>query len=104
MAVLNNINFDKNRISVNFEITREEYRIFQEEKEFLILPISALDMTLVTGKLGNSNRIMMPNKVLKKHDINELVKNIPYKIVKTKRGKYMVIELEGSENIPRFEQ
>ena len=103
MAVLNNINFDKNRISVNFDITREEYKVFQEDKDFLLVPISALDMTLVTGTLGNSNRIMLPNKILKQHAINELVKKIPYKIIKTKKGKYLVIQLEGSEHIPKFD-
>jgi len=102
MAQLRHVNFKDNGIMADFSLSSEEYATFREEKEFILLPISSFDLSLVTGTLGNSNRIMLPNKILKKHEIETLIKNASSKIVKNKKGKFLVIKLDGPDGIPKF--
>jgi hypothetical protein len=104
MANLSSVKFKENKVSVRLEISKDEYKAFNGEKDMLILPVSAFDISLVTGSLGNSNRIMLPNKVMKRYEIETLVKNAPSKIVDTKKGKYLVIKLEGSSLVPEFKE
>jgi len=102
MASLTSINFKNNKILASLEVSKEEYNSFKGEKDLLVFPVSSLDLTLVTGTLGNSNRIMLPNKILKRNDIEILIKHVSSRIVKTKKGKYLIIQLEGPEDIPKF--
>jgi hypothetical protein len=102
MANINSIKFKDRKIFLNIGISREEYTSLTDEKNLMIFPASSFDMMLVTGTLGNSNRIMLPNKILKRNNIEKLVKNAPSKIVKTKKGKYLIIQLEGPEDVPKF--
>ena len=102
MASVSSIKFEDREILMNLKISRDEYDAFKHDKDLLLLPVNSFDTNLVTGTLGNSNRIMLPNKVLKKNNIEVLIKNVPSKIVSTKQGKYLVIQLDGPENIPKF--
>ena len=65
----------------------------------------SLNEKLTTGKLGNSNRIMLPNKILKKYGIKKLSKKVPSKIFEYNGNKLLVIKLEESKiGIPVFEE
>jgi hypothetical protein len=103
MASVESIDFKNNKTLLTLKVSREEYKSFNGEKDMLVFPVASLDTTLVTGTLGNSNRIMLPNKVLRKNDIESLSKRVPSKVVKIKNGKYLIIQLEGPEDIPIFE-
>jgi len=95
-------------ILVTFKISEKEYESLKpKSREFLISPtdINALDETLTTGKLGNSNRIMLPNKILKKYEIKELLKKVSSKIFESNGNKFLVIKLEESKlGIPVFKE
>ena len=95
---------DGGRISVNLSVSREEYDILKEDTSSLaILPVKTLAETLTTGTIGNSNRIMMPNKVLKEHDIQKLKKNVPARIFEVGRRKILLIMLEEKlKGVPEF--
>ena len=69
MAEIISFNVKKDKIMVNAKISPEEYELVKNEtKNLVILPINVkmLNQPLTTGKLGNSNRIMIPKKFLKK--------------------------------------
>ncbi len=102
MASIESIDFKNNKTLLTLKISKEEYKLFNGEKDLLVFPVASLDTTLVTGTLGNSNRIMLPNKVLRRNDVESLSKRVLSKIVKIKNGKYLIIQLEESEDIPRF--
>ena len=102
MADLNSINFKGNRIAINLSISKDEYDLLKGEKNLLAIPASSFDFMLITGTLGNSNRIMLPNKILRKNNIDVLIKNVPSKIITTKKGKYLILQLEGAKDIPKF--
>jgi len=72
-------------------------------RNVLILP-EEFDEFLTTGKLGNSNRIMLPKKVLKKHAI-ELKGKVPAKIFDVNGRKFLLIKLEEIKiGIPKFKE
>jgi|SRR3989344_3925137 len=104
MAKVHNMRVKNDKILVTFEISDEEYRLIRpRSKRVVILPVDALDDTLTTGRLGNSNRIMLPTKILSRYKINELVKKAPSRIFETFEGKYLIIELEkGGIGVPVF--
>lgn len=103
MAEILNIDFKMNKVLVTIEMTAEENQKIGRNRDILILPVSPFSDVLTTGTLGNSNRIMLPNKILKKNDVACLRKKVPCSILKIKGGKYLVIELEGpNTEIPYF--
>jgi len=103
MANLLNIDLKKNTALVTLELTEEEYHNIKSQRNLLVVPINALSDFLTTGRLGNSNRVMLPNKILKKGGIETLRKKVPSNIFKTKNGKFLVIQLEGyALEIPEF--
>ena len=68
MADIDSIDMKNDKIIVNLKLTKEEYRLLkQSTKKLLLLPseMSILSESLTTGKLGNSNRIMLPSKILR---------------------------------------
>ena len=103
MAELINIDFKLNKILVTLEITSEEHQIIKYHREMLLAPVNSFNEILTTGTLGNSNRIMLPNKILRKNNIATLKKKVPSTILKAGSGKYLVIQLEGGRTeIPEF--
>lgn len=103
MAELINIDFKTNKITLTLELSADEHQVIQHHREMLVAPITSFTDTLTTGTLGNSNRIMLPNKILKKNGMIILNKKVPCSILKANKGKYLLIELEGSHpEIPNF--
>ncbi len=103
MAELLNIDFKMKKILVTLELSADEHQNIKHHREMLVAPTSSFTDVLTTGTLGNSNRIMLPNKILKKNDIARLRKKVPCSVLKIKKGRYLVIELEGpSAEIPEF--
>ena len=110
MAEIRSIDVKNDEILLNMKITTSEYVILKSStKDIIVLPTdsSVLTDTLTTGKLGNGNRIMMPNKLLKRASIPELKKKVPSKIFNICDEKYLLIKLaDNNANIPvfRFEE
>ena len=106
MSVLRRIELNKDNIFITLEVTKKEYEmITPEAKEFIILPTSRLNRTLTTGKIGNGNRIMIPNKLLKKHDMDVLKKHVQSRITDIGDRKFLIIELEDKRSgIPVFKE
>ncbi|MBI4020406.1 MAG: hypothetical protein HY367_03675 [Candidatus Aenigmarchaeota archaeon] len=104
MALLRNIKLGEDEILVTLKLAKKEFeKITPGSREFIVLPTSGLDRTLVTGKIGNGNRIMVPNKFLRRHSIEILRKNVPGKIIDMDEGKFLVIELEKKRiKVPVF--
>lgn len=108
MARIQTIDMKRDGILVTLKISEKEYEFLKpKSKNFLIIPSDndALDETLTTGKLGNSNRIMLPNKILKKYEIKKLLKKVSSRIFESNGNKFLVIRLEGADiGIPVFEE
>jgi len=108
MANIKTIDMNGNEIFVTLKISEEEYELLKPKiKDLMIVPVDtdALNDRLTTGKLGNSNRIMLPNKILKKYGIKKLVKKAPSKIFGYNGNKLLVIKLvESKVGIPVFKE
>ena len=108
MASIKTIDMNGKDILVTLKISEEEYELLKPKmKNLMIIPVEtdALNERLTTGKLGNSNRIMLPNKILKKFGIKKLPKKAPSHIFESNGDKILVIKLEESKvGIPIFEE
>ncbi len=107
MASIKYIDFDADGITVTLNATTEEYKMLKTyTNNLVILPTEddAMELRLTAGKLGNGNRIMVPNKLLKRHNIPALRKKCPAKVFDINQEKYLLIKLEKSELIPEFEK
>ncbi len=106
MAEIRNINVRKNDIELTLSISREEYKIIQNNtRDLIVLPYNTetLRYSLTTGKLGNSNRIMMPKKVLQLFKIKELDKKIPSTIFTLNSDCFLLSKIKKStKGIPKF--
>ena len=106
MADMRKIDIKDDEIVVTLSVTNDEYKIIRSStKNFVVLPTDSSILTdiLVTGKLGNGNRIMVPNKFLRASEIPELKKNVQAKIFKLNGDKYLLVKLvEAQPNVPRF--
>ena len=107
MAEMQSIDMKGKEIAVTLKISPQEYKLLQQTtKDLLLVPTTStiLDEVLTTGKLGNSNRIMLPNKILKRHNIPHLIKKVRAKIFEVEDEKFLVIRLKESKTgIPIFE-
>ena len=94
---------ENGEIVLNLSITDEEYKLISGAKE-VIIASNDFDESLTTGKLGNSNRIMLPKKILKKHNI-ELRGKVPASIFESEGKKFLLIKLEEKKiGVPEFEE
>ncbi|MFH1364377.1 MAG: hypothetical protein ABIH52_01850 [Candidatus Aenigmatarchaeota archaeon] len=101
MSTLRKIEIDNDDILITLELTKHEYStITPNVKEFVTLPADTPERLLTTGRLGNGNRIMVPNKFLKSNNIQALRKNVPSKIFDLGDRKFLIIELESSRPEP----
>lgn len=107
MADVKSINIESDSIIVNLEISESEYSVLKMAREKLVvLPADThvLDEVLTTGKLGNGNRIMLPNKIMKRHDVKKLHKKVPSRIFDIDGNKYLLIKLdEYLPGVPKFD-
>jgi hypothetical protein len=87
------------KVLVRLELSREEYKsLNQSTRSLLLLPTQADDLCepLTTGKLGNSNRIMLPNKVLHKYNVTNVLKKAPSRVFDMGGEKFLLIKLQES--------
>ncbi len=105
MAEIQSIEMQGNEAVITLRMSREEYGILgQSTKNLLLLPVgNSLKSTLTTGKLGNSNRIMLPKKALEAHGVGELEKKVPYRMFNLDGDVFLLIRLKRSMlGIPKF--
>jgi len=97
MADIDSIDMKNDKILVNLKLSKDEYKLLkQSTKRLLLLPTepTILEELLTTGKLGNSNRIMLPNKILRRHNVIKLLKKVPSKIFDINDEKFLLIKLQ----------
>lgn len=106
MAEIRNIDIKNDKITVMFSIEKEEYKILQNHTtDIILLPSGAesLPHSLTTGRLGNSNRIMLPKKILETFGISELNKKAPATIFNISGDAFLLIKIKSSKTgIPKF--
>jgi hypothetical protein len=105
MAEIKSIDVN-DKIEIKLTINRDEYKILKHHvTDLVVLPggKESLTYTLTTGKLGNSNRIMLPKKVLSAFEVGGLDKRVPAKIFKIDGDSFLLIKIKRSElGIPKF--
>ncbi len=106
MAEIKTIDMSNGAIEVKFSISQGEYKILKHHMtDLIILPkgSEALTCRLTTGKLGNSNRIMLPKKILGSFSINSLDRKVPANIFIIDDDAYLLVKIKKSEfGIPKF--
>lgn len=106
MAEIRSIDVKRSEVVVNLKISRPEYDLIgNNTSNLLLLPGTPpfLDGTLTTGKLGNSNRIMMPKKILERFGIKNLEKKVPARVFSLNDEIFLLIRLQRSTlGIPVF--
>ncbi len=104
MAEIKSITLEDETTILSIKVSKEEYELVKEdEKNLVILPASKSNEVLTTGKIGNGNRIMLPNKVLKRSSISKLLKHVKARIFGINEKKLLLIELEDNgQGIPKF--
>jgi hypothetical protein len=101
MAEICSIDIKKNDILVNVKVSKDEYRLM------LLLPTNHefLNRPLTTGKLGNSNRIMLPKKILEKFEVKKLEKKAPARTFRIGDEVFLLVKLKKSTfGIPEFKE
>ncbi len=108
MAEIDSIDIKRSKIMVNLKISRDEYELLgNSTSDLLLLPANPefLNRPLTTGKLGNSNRIMLPKKILERFDIKILEKKAPARAFGVHDEIYLLIRLRKSGlGIPKFKE
>jgi hypothetical protein len=106
MAEIKTISIEDDTISVNLNVSKEEYNLLKEDtKNLVVLPTAKLNELLTTGTIGNSNRIMLPNKLLRKNSIKKLLKHVNARIFEVNAKKLLLIKLEDIRpGVPQFEE
>jgi hypothetical protein len=107
MACIKNIEVEDGEIKLLLQINKKEYNLIGAHLDGLaVVPTSEafLERVLVTGKIGNGNRIMVPNTFLKKNGISKLRKRVPSRLFDLNNEKYLFIKLEDSSLLPEFEE
>ena len=103
MAEIETIRRTADDIYILTSITEQEASIIGSSRKVLILP-EEFKETLTTGKLGNSNRIMMPKKILRKYEINMKGK-VPAQVFEIKNKKFLLIEIDEKKvGVPNFKE
>jgi hypothetical protein len=106
MADVQSVDIQKDSIIVNLKVSKAEYELITSHtSDLLLLPTAPNFMShlLTTGKLGNSNRIMMPKKILERFEIGILEKKVPAKAFKLHDDVFLLIKLKKSTfGVPVF--
>jgi hypothetical protein len=94
-------------ISVSLRISSSEYELLKNSRYNLVLLPSdsgVLNNVLTTGKLGNSNRIMIPKKMLEREKAS-MEKKVPSRVFRINGSVFLLIKLsEAGTGIPIFEE
>jgi hypothetical protein len=107
MGKIKNIKISDGEMTVVMTISEKEYNLLGAQIDGLALvPTDEVFLTreLVTGKIGNGNRIMVPNTFLKHNGISKLRKRVPSRLFVLNNEKYLFIKLEDSSLVPEFEE
>ncbi len=108
MAEIKGINMHDGGIEIKLSINMAEYKILKDHvTDILLLPCGkdSLTYSLTTGKLGNSNRIMLPKKILGKFGIEMMEKKVPSNIFALDGDAFLLIKIKSSRlGIPKFEE
>lgn len=103
MATIRSINMENDEVMLTAAISNDENKSMKGARDIIILPCE-FDEELTTGKLGNSNRIMLPKKILKEHNI-ELKGKVPAKAFVMNGKKFLLIKLdEKVAGVPKFKE
>jgi len=104
MAQIRFIDVKDHEILLHLSLSREEYSVLSQKTEnLLLLPGDEFDEELTTGRLGNSNRIMLPKRVLEKVRLKMLEKKVPARIFRINGNVYLLIRLKEEKiGIPEF--
>ena len=97
MAELKFVEKEGASITVKLSVSSSEYELLKKsEDDLIILPANPVTLSeeLTTGKLGNGNRIMLPNKILHKNSIEVLRKKLPSDIFEVEGCKYLLCKLD----------
>jgi len=93
---------------VHLELTDSEYELIAPQTDnLLLLPtdFAHLGERLSAGDLGNSNRIMVPHGLLRRHGVPPLreLGKIPAAVFQTPAGTYLLADLTSHRaGVPRF--
>ena len=108
MAEIKSIRMQDGKVEISLSISRDEYRILNHQtSDLIVFPCGKEELTymLTTGKLGNSNRIMVPKKYLQSSHVKGLDKKVPSKIFIIDGDAYLLIKIKRSElGMPKFEE
>jgi hypothetical protein len=93
-------------IQVTLTMSKEEFALLKQRTDGLLLlpsdPVS-LSKKLTTGKLGNSNRIMLPKKLLTKLEVPDPVKKVDSSIFRVDGDVFLLIKLnDAKQGVPVF--
>jgi hypothetical protein len=104
MSSLCSVELGEGSVFIRLKLTKEEYDSMPSDaKEFLVVPINKMDSILVTGKLGNGNKIIVPSRFLRSNGVASLQKTVKAKISKIEEKKFLIIELEDKKpGVPVF--
>lgn len=104
MADIRLINIEGDHMLVTLAVSKKEYSLLKEDtRDLIVLPAEKLDESLTTGTIGNSNRIMLPNKVLKKSGVKKLFKKLDARVFEVDSKKFLLIKLEDTNpSVPNF--
>lgn len=108
MGKIESIQMKNGGIYLNIMVSEEECALIKEKCPFtngggevMVVP-EDFDESLTTGKLGNSNRIMVPKKILKRQKI-ELKGKVPAAFFNVGGKKMLLIKLgEKIIGVPEF--
>jgi hypothetical protein len=108
MAEIKSIDMNGSQIQLKIAVSLEEYSLLRyHTSDILVLPAGkdAMFNTLTTGKLGNSNRIMLPKKIMEAFSVSSLDKKVPMNIFNINDNAYLLIKIKKSEfGIPKFSE
>ena len=107
MARIKTIDIDnENEIGVYININKEEYDLLRQSTENIILiPQSSLRKSLTAGKLGNSNRIMLPKKIVRSFGVEDLDRKVPAAIFRLEDRLFLLAEIKNMEKgVPQFKE
>lgn len=106
MANIKSIEVEENKVRVLFEMSKEELSLLHNEtSDLCVFPLSRFNEVLTTGAIGNSNRIMFPHRLLRKHNIRGLPKHMDSVILSFNGKKMAVMKLQDDRApMPVFER
>jgi hypothetical protein len=106
MAEIKSVDMNGNQIQLKIAVSLEEYSLLRDHtSDILVLPAGrdTMPSSLTTGKLGNSNRIMLPKKIMEAFRVSSLDKKAPMNIFTINDNAYLLIRIKKSEfGIPQF--